>query len=83
MANLTVNDRNQFERVELSVPSTGVQLRSGRGLKIYAAVSTVILAVLAYAAVERVSGWAAAVVLGMIALNAVGLMIAVSPNRRA
>jgi hypothetical protein len=83
MSNLTVNDRNQFERVELTVPNTGVRLRSARGLQIYAVVSTLILAALAYAAAETVSGWAAAIVLGMIALNAVGLMIAVSPNRRA
>ena len=83
MSNLTVNDRNQYERVELTVPSTGVNLRSTRGLRIYAVISTLILAVLAYAAAEAISGWAAAIVLGMIALNAVGLMIAVNPSRRA
>ena len=27
MSNMTVNQRNQFDRVELSVPTTGVQLR--------------------------------------------------------
>ncbi len=26
MANMTVNQRNQFERVDLTVPSTGVQV---------------------------------------------------------
>jgi hypothetical protein len=82
MANLTVNDRNQFERVELAVPSTGLRLRSTRGLRIYAVVSTLILAVLAYAAAEAISGWASVVVLAMIALNAVGAMIAVNPRRR-
>jgi hypothetical protein len=83
MANLTVTDRNQFERAELGVPTTGVGLRSERGLRIYAVVSTVVLVLLAYAAAEAVSGWAAAIVLGVIALNAVGLMIAVNPARRA
>jgi hypothetical protein len=82
MSNLTVNDRNQLERVELTVPDSRMRLRSTRGLQIYAAISTLILAALAYAAAEAISGWAAAVVLGMITLNAIGLMIAISPNRR-
>ena len=81
MANMEVQQRNQFERIDLSVPSTGVQLRSGRGLTIYAVVSTAILVALGYAAVREISDWAGAVVLGVILLNVVGLMIAVRPGR--
>jgi hypothetical protein len=83
MANMELQTRNQFERVDLSgPPSTGVQLRSRRGLTIYAIVSTVILIVLGYAAIQEVSGWAGAVVFGVILLNLVGLMIAVRPGRK-
>lgn len=82
MANMELQQRNQYERVDLSTPSTGVQLRSRRGLTIYAIVSTVVLIVLGYAAIQAISGWAGAVVFGVILLNLVGLMIAVRPGRK-
>jgi hypothetical protein len=81
MANMQVTDRNQFERIDLSIPSTGVQLRSGRGMTIYAIVSTAILAAGVYWVAKEIDGWASAIVLGVIILNLVGLMIAVRPNR--
>jgi hypothetical protein len=81
MANMELQQRNQFERIDLTVPSTGVQLRSRRGLTVYAVISTAILVALGYAAVKEISGWAGAVVLGMIMLNLVGLMVAVRPGR--
>jgi hypothetical protein len=83
MANMEVQQRNQYERIDLSVPSTGIQLRSRRGLTAYAIVSTAILVALGYAAINSVSDWAGAVVLGVILLNVVGLMIAVRPERRS
>jgi hypothetical protein len=81
MANMEIQQRTQFERVDLSVPSTGVRLRSRRGLVVYAVISTAILIALGYAAVKEISSWAGAVVLGVIMLNLVGLMIAVRPGR--
>jgi hypothetical protein len=78
---MELQQRNQLERIDLNAQTTGVQLRSRRGLTIYAVVSTAVLAVLAYAAVQEISGWAGAVVLGVILLNVVGLMIAVRPGR--
>jgi hypothetical protein len=81
MANMELQQRNQLERIDLSVPSTGIQVRSRRGLTVYAIVSTAILAALGYAAVKEISDWAGAVVLGVIVLNLVGLMIAVRPGR--
>ena len=81
MANMETQQRTQFERIDLSVPSTGVHLRSGRGLVVYAAVSTAILIALGYAAVKEISDWAGAVVFGVILLNLVGLIIAVRPGR--
>ena len=82
MANMELQTRNQFERTDLSSP-TGVQLRSKRGLTIYALVSTAILIVLGYAAIKEISDWAGAVVFGVILLNLVGLMIAVRPGRKS
>jgi hypothetical protein len=82
MANMELQQRNQLERIDLSVPSTGVTVRSGRGLTVYAVISTAILIALGYAAVREVSSWAGAVVLGVIILNLVGLMIAVRPGRQ-
>ncbi len=82
MSGMQVTDRNQLERVDLSVPSTGLRLRSARGLTIYAVLSTVALVALGYWAALEIDGWASAVVLGVIILNVVGLMIAVRPNRR-
>ena len=82
MANMELQTRNQFERVNLNDRATGVQLRSKRGLTIYAVISTAILIVLGYAAIQEISGWAGAIVFGMILLNLVGLMIAVRPGRK-
>lgn len=81
MANMELQQRNQFERIDLSEPSTGVRLKSTRGIAVYAVISTAILVALGYAAVKEISGWAGAVVLGVILLNMVGLMIAVRPGR--
>jgi hypothetical protein len=82
MSGMTATDRNQLERVDLSVPSTGLRLKTGRGLATYFVVSTALLVALGYWAVKEIDGWASLIVLGMIIVNVVGLMIAVRPNRR-
>ena len=82
MANMTVNDRNSYDRVELSTPTTGVHVRDPRRLVAFSAVAAVILAALTYATIETIDGWAQGVVLGVIVLTAIGAMIALSPNRR-
>jgi hypothetical protein len=83
MANMTVNQRNQFDRVELSVPTTGVRVRN-RGLVVaYTVLAAALVAALGYATFVVIDGWAQLIVLGFIILTAVGAMIAVSPNRRA
>jgi hypothetical protein len=83
MANMTVNQRNQFDRVDLSVPTTGVQVRSQKALVAYTVLAAGVLAALGYATVTLIDGWAQAIVFGFILLTAVGAMIAVSPTRRA
>jgi hypothetical protein len=83
MAHMTVNQRTQFDRVDLTVPTTGVQVRSGRGLAIYSVLALAVLGGLTYATVTLIDGWAQAIVFGFILLTAVGAMIAVSPARKA
>ena len=83
MSGMQVTDRNQLERIDLSVPSTGLRLRSGRGLATYFVISTAALLALGYWAVKQIDGWASLLVLAMILINVVGLMIAVRPNRQS
>ena len=83
MSHMTVNQRNQFERVELTVPTTGTYVRNRRRLIIFNVIALAIFGALAYAAAVAIDGWAKAVVLGMIAVTTIGVMIAVSPTRRA
>jgi hypothetical protein len=83
MSNMTVNQRAQYERVDLSVPSTGVRVRHRRAMVAYSVLAAVLVVAMGYATVTLIDGWARAVVLGVILLTAVGAMIAVSPNRRA
>lgn len=83
MANMTVNQRNQFERIDLTVPSTGVHVRGNRALVITNLFAIAVAGVLGYAAVERLDSWSRWVVLAGIVVTVIGAMIAVSPNRRA
>jgi hypothetical protein len=82
MANMNVNQRTQFERAELSVPSTGVHVRNRRPLIAYTVLALLILGALSYATVTAIDGWAQAVVLGVIVMTAIGVMIALDPLRR-
>jgi hypothetical protein len=83
MANMNVNQRTQFDRVDLSVPSTGVRVRNRKPLIAYTVVAIGMLVALSYAAVEVINGWAQVVVLMMIVVTTVGMMIAIDPLRRA
>jgi hypothetical protein len=82
MANMNVNQRTQFERAELSVPSTGVHVRNRKPLIAYTALALIILAALCYATIKAIDGWAQAVVLAMIVVTTIGVMIALDPLRR-
>jgi hypothetical protein len=79
---MTVNQRNQTERVDLSVPSTGVRVRGRRALVITNLIALALATILGYAAVERLDSWSRWVVLGAIVVTVIGAMIALSPNRR-
>ena len=81
MANMTVNDRNQFDRVELSVPSTGVGVRNRKLLGAFTVLAFAVLVALSYAAVSYLDSWARVAVLGGIVMTVVGAMIALDPRR--
>ena len=83
MSHMTVNQRTQFDRIDLSVPTTGTQVRRRRALIVFNVLALAVFAALAYATVAAIDGWAQGVVLAMIVLTAIGAMIALSPNRRA
>jgi fatty acid desaturase len=83
MANMTSSDRSQYERPDLGAPDRTLRVGNRRPVIIFMALAVVILAVLAYAVAWGINGWPQALVLGVIVVTAIGLMIAVSPNRRA
>jgi fatty acid desaturase len=83
MANMNIQDRAQYERAELGTPDRTLRVTNRRPVVIYVALAVVLLAALVYAVAWGIDGWAQGLVLGVIVLTTVGLMIAVSPSRRA
>jgi hypothetical protein len=82
MANMNVNQRNQVDRVDLRVPTTGVRVRSRRPLIAFSVLGALLLGLLGYATVAGIDSVADKVVLGMIVLTTIGAMIALDPLRR-
>jgi hypothetical protein len=84
MANMDVTQRSQTERMDLGdAQSTRLlRARSRTGPLTYTLLALPILGVLVYATVAGIDEWWQALVLGVIVLTTIGLMIAVSPNRR-
>ena len=83
MANMTESDRAQYERAELGAPDRTMRVGNKRPVIVFTAIALVILAALVYATAWGINGWAHALVLGVIVLTVIGLIIAVSPTRRA
>jgi hypothetical protein len=84
MANMSANDRSQYERAELGY-SKGDRLLSARSKRwplIYMGLMVPLLACGIYAVVAGIDHWWQALVLGVIVMTTIGLMIAISPNRR-
>jgi fatty acid desaturase len=82
MANMDITQRTQVGRIDLSVPTTGVRVRSLRPLVIYTVIVSIALVGLGYAAVDAIDGWPRLAVLGAIVATAIGGMIAIDPQRR-
>jgi fatty acid desaturase len=82
MANMTSTDRAQYERADLSAPDRTMRVRDRRPVIAYTAIAVLVAAALLYVVAWGINGWPQALVLGVIVATAIGLMIAVSPNRR-
>ena len=81
MASTDITQRNLYERIDLSTPTTGVTVkRPGRVIALTAFLLC-LLGVLVYAAAEGVNEWAQVVVLGGIVMTAIGAVIALNPAR--
>ena len=81
---MKLSERMQIERYELGDVSSDAALRA-HGTRAVTALTVALIAiagVFAYATVTAVEGWAHLVVIGGILTTTIGLMIAVSPNRR-
>ena len=83
MSHMTVNQRNQFERIDLSVPSTGVRVRNPRRLVATNILALALVGLLGYGAITLLDSWPRVIVFGAIVFTTIGAMIALSPNRRA
>ena len=83
MANMNVQDRAQYERHDLSSPDRSLRVTDRRPVLAFVGLAVVLLAALIYAVAWGIDGWAQGLVLGVIVLTTIGLMIAVSPTRRA
>jgi hypothetical protein len=83
MANMNIQDRAQYERADLSSPDRTLRVTDRRPVLAFVALAVVLLAALVYAVAWGIDGWAQGLVLGAIMLTTIGLMIAVSPTRRA
>jgi hypothetical protein len=83
MANMNIQDRAQYERPDLAGSDRSLRVAKRRPVLIYVALAAVLLAALVYSVAWGIDGWAQGLVLGVIVVTAIGLMIAVSPNRRA
>jgi hypothetical protein len=83
MAHMTSQDRAQYERADLAGPDRSLRVTNRRSVTIFVALGLVLIAALVYAVAWGIHGWAQGLVLGVIVVTTIGLMIAVSPNRRA
>jgi hypothetical protein len=83
MSRMTESQRMQLDRPDLKGPDVSVRTRSNRPLIIYTVIALIVAGALSWAAIERIDGWAQAVVLAAIVLTTIGMIIAVNPARRA
>lgn len=82
MSNMHITQRNQYDRIELSTPSTGVAVkRKGRIVALNVVLCAIAIA-LVYAMIDGIDGWAHIAVIGGIVTTVVGTMMAVDPLRR-
>jgi fatty acid desaturase len=82
MANTDVTEREGYERATLSGSEQQIRRGSERGAAIYSVIAIVIGAILCYAALQAIEGWAQWLVLAVLIVFTGALAFAVGPNRR-
>ena len=83
MASTDITQRTMYDRIDLTAPPTaGAEVKKAWRIVALNAVLSVIAAVLLYALVDGIEGWAHLVVLGGIIMTVVGTMLAVDPPRK-
>jgi uncharacterized membrane protein HdeD (DUF308 family) len=82
MSNMDVTGREGYERATLSGSQQQIRRGSERGAAVYSVIAIVIGAVLCYAALTTISGWAQWLVFGVLLVFTGALAFAVGPNRR-
>lgn len=84
MSNMDVTQRNQVERSELGYAGSSRMFRpqSPRAMAAFTIIATIVAIVLCIAALVTIESWSQWLVLGVIVLTVIGLIIAISPNRR-
>ena len=83
MSRMTENQRMQFDRPDLRGPDRSLRTTSDRPMIIYTVIAVIVAGLLSWQAIERIDGWPSLVVLGAIIMTTIGMIIAVSPYRRA
>jgi uncharacterized membrane protein (DUF2068 family) len=81
MANMDVTDRESYERTSLSGSQQQIRRGSERGAAIYSVIAIVIGAILCYAALQAMEGWAQWLVFGVLIVFTGALAFAIGPNR--
>lgn len=82
MANLDVTQREGYERATLSGSKQQIRRGSERGAAIYSVIAVLIGAILCFAALQTIKGWAQWLVLAVLVVLTIAIAFAVGPNRR-
>jgi hypothetical protein len=83
MSNLTVNQRNQYERASYTETSMRPRTEAGRrAVAAYLGISLIVLALLSFAAYQVFDGWPSLIVFADIVLVMFGLAAWVYPQRK-
>ena len=81
MSNLDITQRNNLERSTLA-GNDSLRRGSEKGSAIYSVIALIVGIGLGYAALTTIENWSQWLVLGVIVVTLIGVMIALSPNRR-
>jgi hypothetical protein len=82
MGNLTVHDRNQYERANYSDMVRPTSTAERRLMGAYVAIGVVVLAVLTFAAVQVFDGWHHLIIIGDLVIVFFGIAAWVWPQRK-